>query len=270
MSDNPLDAVRRKKGSSMLIGMRMLKDKKLDALVSCGNTGALIASAALSLPLLTGVSRPALLVPLPTKKGPVAVLDVGGNVSCKAQHLVQFGFLGAAYQRAVQGIDVPTVGLLNIGIESKKGTADLRQAFDLLQTHSQKLIASGSSPRMHFVGNVEARDVFNGTVNVLVTDGFAGNILLKTAEGVAAFIFDTLKPSVKECESVGFQAAFSEVEKQFNYAEYPGAILCGVDGVVVKVHGNATADALRISILAAAQCVQKRVITLLKQTLNSD
>lgn len=268
MSENPLDAVRRKKGSSMLMAMRMLKDKKLDALVSCGNTGALIAGAVLSLPLLAGVSRPALLVPLPTKKGPVAVLDVGGNVACKAQQLVQFGFLGAAYQRAVQSIEVPTVGLLNIGVESKKGTAELRQAFETLQMQCQDLVARGLAPRMHFVGNVEARDVFKGSIDVLVTDGFAGNILLKTAEGVAAFIFDVLQPSVQTCGSVEFQAAFSDVEKQFNYAEYPGALVCGVDGVVVKVHGNATADALRISILGAAECVQKRVITLLKQTLN--
>ena len=122
---------------------------------------------------------------------------------------------------------------------------------------------------MHFIGNVEARDVFNGAVDVLVTDGFAGNILLKTAEGVAAFIFDALKPSVVASGNVGFQEVFSTVEKQFNYAEYPGAIVCGVEGVIVKVHGNASADALRISILGAAECVKKRLVDLLKETLGS-
>lgn len=263
MGDEPLGAVRRKKGSSMVVGMRLLKKRQIDAFVSCGNTGALITSAAISLSRLPGVVRPALLAILPTEKGPVSILDVGGNMSCKSQHLVQFAYLGSAYQRAIRNIQVPRVGLLNVGSESKKGTKDVRQAYDLLKTSHQAINGEGH-PLMEFVGNVEGRDVFSGSVDVLVTDGFTGNVLLKTAEGIATLIFDTLKEKVP-MESMG--EVIQQVKKQFNYAEYPGAIVCGVDGIVIKVHGSASAKALLSSIIGAADCVEKKVVERIKQQL---
>lgn len=261
MTEDPLRAVRRKKEASLTVGMRLLKKKQLSAFVSCGNTGALIASAALSLPMLPGVSRPALLASLPTERGNVAVLDVGGSVACKARYLVQFAYLGAAYQRAVQGIEVPKVGLLNIGSESKKGTEEVRQAYELLKGHCLDLAAQGMAPRMHFVGNIEGRDIFKGSVDVLVTDGFTGNVLLKTVEGTASFIFNSLVNILKE------SAALNELEKQFNYAEYPGAIICGVEGVLIKTHGNASTKALYSSIIGAANCITKNLIAQLKTQL---
>lgn len=268
MADEPLGAVRRKKGSSIVVGMRMLKKRQIDAFVSCGNTGALVASAALSLPRLPGIMRPALLASLPTEKGAVSVIDVGGNVSCKAHHLVQYAYLGGAYQRAVKGIDSPKVGLLNIGSESKKGTKEVQQAYDLLKAHYHEQVLAGVPPYMDFVGNVEGRDVFKGAVDVLITDGFTGNVLLKTAEGVASLIFGSLaKSSQAEGVTDVFNKVSNSLQKQFNYAEYPGAIICGVDGVVVKVHGYATAKALLSSIIGAADCVQKEVISRIKQQL---
>lgn len=262
MAEDPIGAIRRKKEASLVVGMRLLKKRQLEAFVSCGNTGALIASAALSLPMLPGVFRPALLASLPTEKGYAAVLDVGGNVSSKARYLVQFAHLGAAYQRAVQGIEVPTVGLLNVGAESKKGTTEVRQAYELLRNHCQDLVARGVAPRMHFIGNIEGRDLFKGAVDVIVTDGFTGNVLLKSVEGASSFIFSSLQEAYKG------SSTFQELQKLFNYAEYPGAIVCGVEGVVIKAHGNASVKALFSSIVGAANCVQKNVITLLKEQLS--
>ncbi|HEV8052020.1 MAG TPA: phosphate acyltransferase PlsX [Parachlamydiaceae bacterium] len=261
MEDDPLTAVRKKKNSSLVVGMGLLKTKRIDALVSCGNTGALIASAALILPLLRDVSHPALLVTLPTAKGPVAVLDVGGNVINKSEQLVRFAFLGAAYQRAILGIKSPKVGLLNVGIESRKGTLEVRKAYEILAGYCKTAASEYIIPDFVFSGNIEARDLFKGTVDVLVTDGFTGNILLKTAEGVASFIFESLKDKIIGKSTPEVEKSFNDLKKQFNYAEYPGAIVCGVDGLVVKVHGNASAESLLVSIFSAMDCIQKKIIS---------
>lgn len=267
MADEPLGAFRRKKGSSMVVGIRLMKKGQLNAFVSCGNTGALVGGVTLSLPKLPGISRSALLAMLPTEKGSVAVLDVGGNVSCKARHLVQFAYLGAAYQRALQQIEIPVVGLLNIGVESRKGTTEVCKAYEILKTQCQDLAASGITPRMHFAGNIEGRDVFKGSVDVLVTDGFTGNVLLKTTEGAASFIVDSLKLALKDKGGDALMFAVDHLQKQFNYAEYPGAIVCGVDGVVIKAHGSSSSKALLSSIIGAASLVSKRVIPLIKEQL---
>lgn len=252
MTDDPLSAVRHKKKSSLMLGMQLLGKKEIDAFVSCGNTGALIASAAITLPLLSGISHPALLAHLPTKKGLAAVLDVGGSVINKSEQLVRLAFLGAAYQHALQGIEKPTVGLLNIGAEAYKGTTEVAQAYEILKAQCQDPEA-----RINFIGNVEGRDLFDGIVDVLVTDGFTGNVLLKTAEGVASFIFDSLEDKMSE----GLANQFNLLKKQFNYAEYPGAFVCGIDGVVVKAHGNAGAESLFASIVSAIHCVEKQVLS---------
>lgn len=265
MAEDPLIAVRRKKESSMIVGMRLLKKQHISAFVSCGNTGALIATATLSLKKLPGVSRPALLATLPTEGGPITVLDVGSTVACKARYLVQYAHLGAAYQRAVRGTENPTVGLLNVGVESRKGTTEVRQAYEILKRQQEESAVKGLSLGMRFVGNVEGRDVFKGGVDVLVTDGFTGNILLKTAEGVASFIFNALEQQEAVASTV--VSRLKELKKQFNYAEYPGAIVCGVDGIVIKVHGNGSIKALVSSIMGAADCIQKQVMYRIKAQL---
>lgn len=263
MSDDPIRAIRTKKNSSLVIGIRLMRKRKIDALVSAGNTGALIASATISLPRLPGIRRPALLALLPTKKGMVAVVDVGGNVSCKAQHLIQFAHLGAAYQRCMLGVDAPSIGLLNIGAESKKGTAEVQQAYQILKDLTIQTLAEGLTPRMHFVGNVEGRDVFQGKVDVLVTNGFTGNVLLKSTEGVASFIFDYILSDANPA----VQSSLKKTQQYFNYAEYPGATLCGVEGVVVKCHGDSSARAMFSGIKGAIRLVEKNLIEKIKEHL---
>lgn len=261
MADEPMIAVSRKRESSLVVGIRLLRKRKLDAFVSAGNTGALIGSAALQLPKLPGVQRPGFLAVLPTLTGSVVVLDVGGSVMCKAHHLVQFAYLGAAFQMCSRGISQPKVGLLNIGIEPKKGSSAVRQAYQVLQEQSPSFL--------HFLGNVEGRELFKGGIDVLVTDGFTGNVLLKTSEGISSFIFEYIQESLQAPSSPEFQQRFLELKRYFSYAEYPGAILCGVEGVVVKCHGNASTKAMLSSIKGAANIVNQQLIPKLKACLES-
>lgn len=245
MDDAPLSAIRHKKNSSMVTGMRQLRDGQLHAFVSAGNTGALIASGTIMLPMLPEVERPALLAMLPTRRGYVAVIDVGGNVSCKPQHLVQFAKMGAAYLRSYGIAHTPSIGLLNIGEESKKGTAEARQAYDLLQ----EACADGS--HMVFVGNIEGREVFQGKVDVLVTDGFTGNIFLKTSEGVSYFILDYLQDAFSEDPDPRLDSVIRTLHAIVDYDEYPGALVSGVDRILIKCHGCSSPRAMRKGLLGA-------------------
>lgn len=273
MSDEPLFAVRHKKESSVVIGIRLLKKRSVDAFVSAGNTGALIMSAAMQLPKLPGVKRLALLAVMPTLTGSVAVLDVGGNVSCKAHHLMQFAQMGAAYQSCCEGIEIPAVGLLNIGVEAKKGTSVVRQAYQALKLHCQEE-GEGSCQaehplniKMKFVGNVEGRDVFRGGVDVLVTDGFTGNVLLKTSEGISALIFDCIQEAFQKVSSEHVQLTLDELQRYFCSSEYPGAILCGVEGIVIKCHGNSSLEGMLNSIKGAVNLIEKQFIAKIKTQL---
>lgn len=261
MHDEPLFAIRRKKNSSLVIGLKLLKKRFLDGFITAGNTGALIAGSTLSLPRFPEIKRPALLATMPTQKGAVAVIDVGGNLSCKAQNLFQFALLGVAYQRCM-GIDKPKIGLLNIGVESKKGTSEVRQAYELLQQMSQK-------GDMEFMGNVEGREVFQGAVDVLVTDGFTGNVLLKTSEGVSSFILQKLHHTIPELIPLQSETILKAIHRQFDYEEYDGAILCGIDRVVVKCHGQSSPKGLFQGIKRAIELVQKGFLSQIKEYLAS-
>lgn len=234
-SDDPLAALKSKKSSSIVVGIRLLKKSYIHAFVSAGNSGALIASATLQLKRQPGVKRPALLALLPTIKGSVAILDIGGSVSCRTEHLVQFAYMGAAFQRCYQGIAKPTVALLNIGVEAQKGNSVVREAYQILSSNQTNF-----PTQMNFVGNVEGRDIFRGEVDVVVTDGFTGNVLLKTSEGVSSFIFDQMQEILKKESSPTLLAGLQELKRDFSYDEYPGAIVCGVEGLVVKCHGGAS------------------------------
>jgi glycerol-3-phosphate acyltransferase PlsX len=246
MDDDPLQAVRRKKESSLCQGIDYLHKKKIDAFVSAGNTGALLIAAKTTLKPLPGIDRPALLALLPTKKEPVAVLDVGANVTLKPEHIFQFATMGIAYQKS-RGIESPTVGLLNIGAEAQKGTPQLREAYTKLETMNRD--------SMVFVGNVEGKRVFQGDIDVVVTDGFTGNVFLKTAEGVAAFILEQLPEP-------------TNLRHRLNPTDYPGAILCGVDGIVVKCHGDTSPVAFMNSIKVALRLVQHQFLEKINQNLS--
>jgi glycerol-3-phosphate acyltransferase PlsX len=258
MDDDPLVALRRKKNSSFGLGMPLLQKKTLDAFVSAGNTGALIASAKMTLSTLSGIARPALLTLLPTRDKEVAVLDIGANVTYKGDHLLQFASMGIAYQKS-RGITHPTVGLLNIGSEEKKGTPELREAYKKLQSLNKDTTT--------FIGNVEGRDVFKGDIDVLVTDGFTGNVFLKTAEGIAAVILDQLEENASEQCSPHLKAVLDVMRQRLHYAEYPGAILCGVDGIVVKCHGDSNPDTFGHGIRGAIRLVENQFLTRIKTQL---
>lgn len=262
MRDDPLVAIRSKKNSSLIQGIKALKRKSIEAFVTAGNTGALIASSALSLPLLPNIRRPGLLAQLPTEKKEVAILDVGGNVQCKAQDLVRFAELGVCFTKIHHRNERVKVGLLNVGVESKKGTVEHRHAYELLQK------ISFNSPDLQFVGNVEGREIFQGKVDVVVTDGFTGNVLLKTTEGFALFILDYLNKMMSL--SSPSQAHFvQELQLKFSYNEYPGAILMGIDGILVKCHGDATTKTMYNGIQSAISYVKQNLIEKIKIMLIS-
>lgn len=258
MDEAPLQAVRQKRQSSLMIGMQLVKTGELDGLVSAGNTGAMIAASALHLPLLPGISRPALLASLPTLTGSMAVIDIGGNVVVRPRHLIEFARMGVAYQRCMSGIVRPRVGLLNIGTESRKGTMGVREAYERLNQENENF---------EFVGNIEGREAFMGTIDVLVSDGFSGNIFLKTAEGIATFIFSSLGEAFKETLNAEVKEILDQLNRRVNYAEYPGAIVCGVKGIVIKCHGFSSVMALRNGIRGAYQLAADRFIDQLTSTL---
>lgn len=236
MDEPPLLALKRKKNASIPTGIRLLKEGKIDAFVSAGNTGALVSSAKMILGSLPGILRPCLLALMPTKKNPVAVLDVGANVEAKAAHLVQFASIGAAFQKT-RGIENPNIGLLNIGSEPLKGTSELKMAYNDLQKRKT----------IRFAGNIEGKSVFDGDVDVLVTDGFTGNVFLKTAEGIVSLILDKIQ--VDQSQVKKFQS--------LHYAEYPGAILAGIRGIVIKCHGYSTPKGFTNAVLGAIELAKE-------------
>lgn len=260
MEDEPLSAVRKKKTSSIVQGMLLLKNGEIDVFISAGNTGALFASSQIFLPLLPGIERAALLTLLPTQNKEVAVIDVGANLSCKAENLVQFALMGIAYQKS-RGIELPLVGLLNIGSEPKKGTPELREAYGRLQELAKK------ESSFTFAGNVEGRDVFKGDLDLLVTDGFSGNVFLKTAEGLAASVLEFLEKKSVEISSSPLKAAIGSLRHRLHYAEYPGAILCGIEGIVVKCHGSASAQSMISSVRGAMHLVKHNFLDKIKTEL---
>lgn len=265
MDDEPLSAVRFKKEASLAVGIRQLQRKEIDAFVTAGNTGALIASAVFSMPLLQGFERTSLLAILPTQNKPLAMVDVGGSLAYDAKTLVQYAHLGAAYQRCSLGIEIPTIGLLNIGAESKKGTPEIREAYRILEAQSRNPEA-----RIRFLGNIEGREAFQGKVDVLVTDGFTGNVLLKTTEGISSFIFDYLQKALKNNPSKDLHESLNSLQSHFDYEEYPGALVCGIDGIVIKCHGAVSSKGMQHSILEAMTLVKNGLLNKLKDELKSN
>lgn len=243
--DAPLEAIRKKQNSTMVKGVKLLAEKQADAFISLGNTGALFAAASIHLKKLPNIHRPGLLTILPTQSTPLAVIDVGGRTTANAEQLLHSAQMGTMAIRALFGIPLPRVGLLNIGEESRKGTVELKAAYQKLQERSGR--------DWIFTGNIEGRDVFRGHIDVLVTDGFTGNILLKVAEGISQFVLDEVSPSLPP-------EKLMHLKRRLDYREYPGAILCGVDGLVIKCHGNTGSDGLKKAILEAERLIRNKFI----------
>jgi len=264
MTDSPAQAFRRKKDSSLHVAARLVRDGKADALVSAGNTGAVMTVARFVLGTLPSVDRPALAGACPNMKDKVSViLDVGANVDSKPEHLEQFGVMGDIYYRAIWGVKRPRVALLSIGEEESKGNELTREAAARLK----------QAP-LNFVGNVEGRDVFRGNVDVVVCDGFIGNIALKLSEGLAEHITGMLKKAIKNSltSQIGYalaKRAFDAFRKRTDYSEYGGAPLLGVRGVTVIGHGRSNPNAIKNAIRVAAELCRARVNEKIEQELSA-
>ncbi|MDQ3754277.1 MAG: phosphate acyltransferase PlsX [Acidobacteriota bacterium] len=243
--DEPVaTSVRRKKKSSLRVGVRLVADGRADGFVSAGNTGAAMATAKMVLGMLPGVDRPALAAFVPTKSGrPTLLLDVGANSDCKGYHMAQFAIMGDAYTQAILGTHKPSVGLMSIGEEEAKGNELTKEAFPLLRELSS----------LNFVGNVEGRDVYTGQVDVIVTDGFTGNVMLKLSEGLSDAVVSMIKhelsaTTVTKAGAMLARPAFRRLKKRLDYSEYGGAPLLGVQQIVVIGHGSSNARAIRNAI----------------------
>ncbi|MCC7180046.1 MAG: phosphate acyltransferase PlsX [Acidobacteria bacterium] len=247
MHDSAAQALRRKPRSSVMVAAGRVRDGHAAALVSAGHTGAAVVAAHAVFGMIEGVDRPALAPVIPTKMGSAVLLDAGATVECRPPHLVQFGILGSAYARVVLGVEQPRVGLLSIGEEESKGTELTREAHRLMK----------QAP-VCFVGNVEARGIFAGEADVVVADGFTGNVALKLSEGVVEMVEDLLREELQSTFSsqMGYllsQRAFRRFRKRVDYSEYGGAPLLGTAGVVVVAHGRSSVKAIRNAVAQAAR-----------------
>ncbi len=259
MDEHATDAVKAKPNSSISVGIRLVKERKADAFVTAGNTGASMAAALLTLGRIKGIGRPALATIFPTGEGRLTMLlDVGANAECRPIHLVQFAYMGAAYMERMFGVSNPKVGLLSIGEEDTKGnqlTIDVNQAL--------------RASRLNFIGNVEGKDLTRGVCDIAVMDGFTGNVVLKTAEGIAELMFTEIRKAVEltpwnKAAGLVLMSELRKVKRRLDYAEYGGAQLVGVDGIVVIGHGRSNARAVFSAIRAARDAVNNKVLDTLR------
>jgi phosphate acyltransferase len=254
MGESPVQAIRRKPDSSIVVGLNLHKQGEADAFISAGSTGAVMAGSLVLLRPLPGVDRPAIGTVLPTARGSLLLLDAGANVDTRAQHLLQFAHLGAIYAEDLMGLDAPRVGLLNIGEEPGKGDERSLEAHRLL----------AATPRLNFVGNIEGRDVVHGACDVLVCDGFIGNVLLKFYEAAAGFLIGLVK---QEIDVSGADVDLRRIYQVMDYTTYGGAPLLGVDGVTIICHGGSPPRAIRNAIRVAVQAVEHRMVDHIRNRL---
>ncbi len=263
MDEPPLMAVRRKPDASLVVGMKLLGSGEADAFVTPGNTGAALAAATLYVGCLPPITRPAIAIILPHHQGRFLLLDVGANVDCKPEHFLQFALMGTAYAEAVMGIANPRVALLNIGEEAIKGTNTAKEAFALLQ----------SAP-INFIGNVEGRDLLEGAADVVVTDGFVGNILLKAAEGIGLFIWREIKDLMMtnwrtKLAGLLLRPYLRALGKRLDWREYGGAPLLGIKGVCIIAHGASDDKAIAKAIAVARENVLVKAVDCVSEKLQS-
>ncbi len=264
-TDEPVRAVRRKKNASMVLMATEVAEGRADACISAGNTGALMTAGLFVVGRIKGIERPALAPTLPTLDGKgFLMLDVGANVDAKPEHLVQYAIMGSVYAEQVRGIHSPKVGLLNVGTEEKKGNELTKQTFKLLQ-----------ETNINFIGNVESRDLLNGVADVVVTDGFTGNVALKTIEGTALSLFSMLKTELtssfksKVAASV-LKPQLKGLKAKMDYSEYGGAGLFGLNAPVIKAHGSSDATAIFNAIKQTVNMVENNVSSTIQASVESE
>lgn len=262
MNEHPADVLRRKKKSSIQISCRLVKDHVADAVVSAGHSGAAVACGMFIIGRLKGVERPALCAMLPTEKSPVVLLDAGANVDCRPYHLFQFGLMGDAFARDILNYESPRVSILSIGEEEGKGNSQVKEAFDLLKC----------AKNLNFMGNAEGRDIFTGDLDVIVCDGFVGNIVVKMSEGMAKSLTHMLKRCFKSSLPAMLGAllakgAFKNFRRTIDYAEYGGAPLLGLKNLAIVCHGRSNSLAMTNAIRMAGTFVRKKTVERLAETI---
>lgn len=261
MDEHPANAVRKKKDSSIVVATKLVKQGKADAVVSAGSTGAQMAAALLGLGRIKGIERPAIATVMPTLKGGKLILDVGANPDATPEQLCQYGIMGSIYAQKILGISNPRVGLLNVGTEEGKGNELTQKAYPLLK----------EAP-INFIGNVEGRGVPYGVADVVVCEGFSGNILLKTAEGLAGALFQLIKEKItqtpiRKLGAMIVKPGLKEIAQMMDYAEYGGAPLLGVNGISIICHGSSKEKAIFNAIRVAQDCVLARFIEQISEDL---
>ncbi len=258
MEDIPTQAIKHKKDSSMVVGFNMLKSGEGDVFISAGNSGALLTGATLLVGRIKGVDRPALAGILPAYKSRLVLMDCGSNTNCKPINLLQFAQMSSIYLRTTLGVENPRVGLLNIGTEETKGNELTKESYKLLKEKSEEL-------GINFIGNVEGRDAFSGEVDIVVTDGFTGNIFLKAVEGLGKLVKRTLSESLKKnllskIAAIPSLPAINRFSKTVDYKEYGGALFLGVNKPVVKAHGSSDEKLFEFTIKQAEQFVENKAV----------
>jgi glycerol-3-phosphate acyltransferase PlsX len=265
MEDDPSTATRRKKDSSMSVALQRLRDGEGDAVVSAGSTGALLTGATLIVKRIRGVRRACLSPVLPNGDRGVLLIDSGANVECTPEYLLQFAYMGSIYSQDILGIASPRVGLLNIGTEETKGTELQKQTFELLRRAREK-------GQLNFIGNTEARELFSGDVDVLVTDGFTGNVVLKTAEGAVTFLLGLFKQTLTSGTRAKLAAAMirgdlKQLRTRLDVGEVGGTAMLGISKPVIKAHGSSDARAIRSAVAQAIRFIEAGVIAKIEENI---
>ncbi|MCF8008728.1 MAG: phosphate acyltransferase PlsX, partial [Halanaerobiales bacterium] len=266
MSDKPAKILRVKKDSSLIVGTNLVKEKKADALISAGNTGAVMAGGIFNIGRVPGVKRPPIATVFPSKLGKTVVLDAGANVDSKPEHLIQFAVMGKIYAEQVLNISNPRVGLLSIGQEKEKGNKLNSQSYHLIKEDNRI---------NNFIGNIEGRDIFNGNCDVVVSDGFVGNIVLKTTEGVATYIFDLLKETLSKDLKTKIGALLIKdqlktMKNKVDYRQYGGAPLLGLKNLVIISHGSSDFQAIFNAIKVTRDGLVNNVVEIIKNNMNTN
>lgn len=262
MDEPPTAALRKKRDSSVRVAADLVREKVASGLVSAGNTGAVMAISKMVFGVVPGVDRPALAAILPTLAGHAVLLDVGANVACKPQHLVQFAVMGHLFSKKIVGVSSPRVGLMSVGEEETKGTELTREVHKALK-HLQ----------LNFIGNVEGRDIYNGRADVIVCDGFTGNVALKTSEGLIEAVLKLLKDELSrnlqaKLGALLSQQSFKRLKKRLDYSEYGGAPLIGLRGVSIICHGRSSSNAIKNAIRVAKEFAENRFNATLEAELS--
>lgn len=266
MGEHPVQAVRKKKDASIVVATRLVRDGQCDAVVAPGSTGAAVTAALLGLGRIAGIERPCIATPIPSKKGITVLLDSGANSNSKPKHLVEAAIMGSHYAKYILGIDKPQIGLLNIGEEVTKGNELCQRTYPLLE--KLKTIS--------FYGNVEGRDIPNGTVDVVVCDGFVGNVILKFGESMAMFIYRLVKQAIKnsgfiaKLGALAIYPALKSLKKRLDFTEYGGAPLLGVNGSFIICHGSSKAKAIKNAIRVAGELVEQDVTGHIRHSIEEE